>query len=840
MNRIEFEKLASNKIILLDGGMGSNLVKAGMPAGVCPEKWICENPDPCQKVLEGYVNAGSNIILAPTFSANRIKLSEYGLYEEQEAIIHTLVNIARKAAGGKALVAGDISMTGIQVEPIGPMKFEELVDIYKEQIRYLVSAGADVLFVETMMSLQENRAAVIAAREVCDLAVLTSFSFEKDGRTLFGSDPVTCALTMQSLGVSAVGANCSSGPIEMAQIVNKMKGVVSIPIIAKPNAGLPILLEDGRTGYSMSASEFGQAVPVLIQAGASLLGGCCGTDPDFIREISSCVGSLEAEDATNINNEKSGNAEEICSYLTSERKSFLFDTNSPFAVIGERINPTGKKKLQAQLLEGSLAMVAEFAESQDENGASILDVNLGLGGIDEKDMMLKAIREVTSVTSLPLSIDSSHIDVIEAALREYPGRALINSISLESAKCKPLLEIAAKYGSMAILLPLSEEGVPETFEQRKANIDTLLGLAKEYGLGKKDVLIDPLVMTVGSNPEAGAEILKTIAYCKSIGVATVCGLSNISFGLPERGYVNSSFVAMAIANGLTMAIANPSQTMLMASALASDILMNKEGASERYIEFIPRIEAMNAAASAASAGASGAKNASSQAAASLPAPGEGKPGANIDPEVYPYFELVLKGRKNEVEDRTRKALSDGISAKKILDDAFMPAINEVGSLFEKGKYFLPQLIASAETMKRGIEVLKPALQEGNAGRSLPTVVIATVQGDIHDIGKNLVALMLENYGFRVIDLGKDVENELIVDTAVKENAAVIALSALMTTTMTQMKEVVRIVKERKLDVKVVIGGAVVTQDYAELIGADGYSDSAAECVRLVAELLGIE
>ncbi|MBQ0042306.1 MAG: homocysteine S-methyltransferase family protein [Lachnospiraceae bacterium] len=837
MTKKEFLEFSQNRILLLDGAMGSNLVKAGMPAGVCPEQWICENSEVAIGILQKYVEAGSNIILAPTFSANKIKFSEYGLYDRQKDIIEKLVDTAKKAANGKALVAGDVSMTGIQVEPIGPMKFEELVSIYKEQIQYMVLAGVDVIFVETMMSLQETRAALIAAKEVSDIAVLCSFSFERDGRTLFGSDPVTCALTMQSLGAAAVGANCSCGPVEMAEMIGRMREVVDIPVIAKPNAGLPVLLEDGRTGYSMNAEQFKEALPVIVQNGATLIGGCCGTDATYIQAIYEYVNSdagveLYAKAQRDHNRLNK-------SYLSSERSNLLFDTNSPFRIVGERINPTGKKKLQAELLQGSLSMIVNFAEEQEKMGASVLDVNLGLGGIDEKDMMLRALREVTTVSNLPVSIDSSNVDVIEAALREYPGRALINSISLEEVKCRPLFELARRYGAMAILLPLSEEGVPTTFEQRKANIEKLLEIAAEYGLGKKDVFVDPLVMTVGSNPEAGSEIIKTIAYCKEQGIATVCGLSNISFGLPQRSYVNSAFVSMAVANGLTMAIANPSQTMLLASALSADILLNKEGASERFIEFTQRIEEENAAKAAAiEAGAGAAKT--DKPSSAVGSDKDGKSGANVPEDVYPYYELVLKGRKNEAESQMKDAISKGIDATHILNDALMPAINDVGALFEKGKYFLPQLISSAETMKNAIAVLTPELQKGNSGRKLPTIVIATVKGDIHDIGKNLVSLMLSNYGFNVIDLGKDVDNELVVDTAVKENAAVIALSALMTTTMTQMKEVVRIVKERKLDIKVVVGGAVVTQDYSDLIGADGYSDSAADCVKLVVKLLNIE
>lgn len=851
MNKQEFRELCRNRILFLDGATGSNLMKAGMPAGVCPEQWILEHADVMLKLQQDYVDAGSDILYAPTFTTNRLKLREYDLEEKQEEMIRGLVAISKKAAAGKALVAGDLTMTGVQLSPIGPLDFEELIDIYKEQITCMVNEGVDLLVVETMMSAQETRAALIAAKEVCDLPVLATLTFEQDGRTLYGTDARTAVITLQSLGADAVGANCSTGPDRMVSLIRDMYEAATVPIIAKPNAGMPCLLPDGSTGYSMEAEEFSVEIQKLVDAGASVIGGCCGTTPEFIKKshdvLADCKPVIKEKSSSKIH------------YLTSERKTLSFTTDSPFMVIGERINPTGKKKLQAELKEGSLAMVSSFASDQTEMGASILDVNMGMSGIDEKEMMLKALEEVTTVSNLPVSIDSSHVDVIEAALRRYPGRALINSISMESEKCEPLLKLAAKYGAMFILLPLSDEGLPATLADKIHIIETIMKRAEGYGLLKEDLVVDGLVMTVGASPEAAADTLKTFAYCKEHGIATTCGLSNISFGLPERSYVNASFLTMAIQQGLTMAIANPSQRLLMSSALAADLLMNKENADIRYIEYTSAMKEKDEKEAAVKAqklmqdalrsqNGQGA-GAGQKAADPLPAlpkqtgavsaEGAADAATGILGELKEIYDFVLKGRRTEIVDRTRTLVESGFQAADILNKALMPAIDEVGILFDKGKYFLPQLINSAEAMKNSIAVLEPYLAADRTGEQLPTIVIATVKGDIHDIGKNLVALMLKNHGFRVIDLGKDVEKEIIIETARKEHAAVIALSALMTTTMLQMKEVVELAKQEKLDCKIIIGGAVITNDYAQEIGADGYSRDAAEAVVLVKRLLNI-
>ncbi len=820
MTKEEFQKFVeSGHPVYLDGATGSNLLKRGMPAGVCPEEWILGHKEVLLALQKEFAEAGSHVIYAPTFSANAVKLREYGLEDRIGQMNQELVAISKEAAGGKCLVAGDLTMTGEQLAPMGTMDFEELVNIYKEQIGYLVNAGADLLVVETMMSLQESRAALIAAKECCDLPVMVTMTFESDGRTLYGTDAKTAAVVLESLGASAIGANCSTGPDKMAEIITAMAEVSSVPIIAKPNAGLPFLDKNGNTSYDMDSDTFADGMVKLVEAGASILGGCCGTSPEYIGKLKERTHRMKT-----VRRKKPDKR-----YLTSERKTVEFGLEDNFIIVGERINPTGKKKLQEQLRTGSLDMVLQFAEEQEACGAGILDVNMGMSGIDEKAMMLNVLEEVAGVTSLPLAIDSSHVEVLEAALRRYPGRALINSISYEKIKFENLLPIAKKYGAMFILLPLSDKGLPESLEEKKEIIHKIADRAKELGMDKTDIVVDGLVTTVGANKKAALETLEAIRYCKEMGYATICGLSNISFGLPGRGYVNAAFLTMAIQEGLTMAIANPSQELLTCSAFAADLLMDKKEADIRYIQQMSGREEIKSTVS---------KNttANKEVLAKESAVGGGK-SASPSEKVR---EDVLKGNKKRITEDTKQALDSDLAPGKILNEILLPAINEVGDLFDKGKYFLPQLIASAEAMKIAIEYLEPLLQELSDRKEMPTVVIATVEGDIHDIGKNLVALMLKNHGFQVIDLGKDVPKEKIIEAAKESHASIIALSALMTTTMQEMRKVIAYAKEQGVDAKVIIGGAVITQDYADEIGADGYSKDAADAVKLAKRILDIE
>ncbi len=804
MNKTQFNQLINSRIVILDGATGSNLMAKGMPVGVCPEKWILDNPKHLIKLQREYIKAGTNILLAPTFTANRIKLAEYGLDDKIEDINKMLVALSKQAVaeeGHRGYVAGDITMTGRQLKPIGDLDLEELIDVYKEQAKFLYEAGVDLFVVETMMSLAEARAALIAIKETCDLPVMVSMSFNEDGKTLFGATPESAVVVLQSLGADAVGINCSTGPAEMIPLIKRMMRYAKVPIFAKPNNGLPELI-DGNTVYNMTPDEFSDSVRLIVEAGAKAVGGCCGSTPKHIEALKKKVRYLGCTEEYKVQSR----------VLASERAVVDISLDDNFIVIGERINPTGKKKLQEELRNGKFDIVVSMAEEQTECGAKVLDINMGMNGIDELDMMKKAIYEVTAVTDLPLCIDSSHVDVIEAALRLYPGRALINSIPLEEKKCRPLMKIAAKYGAMCILLPLSDKGLPESLEEKKDIINRLIQIADEEGISRDSLIIDGLVTTVGANKHAAVETLDTISYCKyDLGIPTVCGLSNISFGLPERININTAFLTMAIARGLTMAICNPGQAQLMNAAYSADLLLAKEDSDNVYVDNVIPVtqnsEVLNKQTKKDSIS-----------------------GSSI------YVDVV-KGNKSAVVADVKKALDEGRKPQDIIDEDLIPAVNKVGELFDSKKYFLPQLIAGATTMDMAIEYLTPLLQSNEIKESKGTVVIATVEGDIHDIGKNLVSLMLKNYGYKVIDLGKDVPKDIIIKSAKENNADIIGLSALMTTTMMRMKDVVDEIKKEKLKFKVIVGGAVVSQSFADEIGADGYSKDANEAVKVVERLL---
>ena len=804
MSNTELRKQIQEDFFILDGATGSNLQKAGMKSGECPEQWILNHPDIFIDLQKKYIGAGSDAVYAPTFTSTRVKLDEYGLGAKQREYVGKLVGLSKQAVeesrtDRKIYVLGDISMTGLQIQPLGTMPFEELVDIYKEQVTLSVEAGVDGFVIETMMSLQEARAAVLAVKESCDLPVFVTMTFQEDGRTLYGTSPETAMVVLQEMGVDAVGINCSTGPDKMVDAVKSMKRYAKVPVIVKPNAGLPALV-DGETVYDMGPDEFARAMKKLAEAGATVLGGCCGTTPEHICCLKEALKEqmfkplVPARERT----------------LTTERNVTSISLDGTFTIVGERINPTGKKALQEQLRQGQLDLVVEMAEEQVEKGARILDVNMGMNGIDEKEMMLKAVQELTMTVDVPLSIDSSYVEVVEQALRIYPGRALINSISLETEKFEKLIPIARKYGAMFILLPLSNEGLPKDLDEKIRIIDTIVASAKDHGLSTQDIVVDGLVATIGANKRAALEVFETIHYCKEeLGVATICGLSNISFGLPERVFVNTAFLTVAISQGLTMAIANPSQTLLTNAALATDLLLNKEEADLRYIEGVSKTEVVTAS----------------------------QGGSSTQIDGHPLYVAVVKGKDAKITQLVEEELKQGVEPETLIDSHLIPAINYVGELFEQKKDFLPQLIASAETMKKAVEILEPLLEAKRRGEKLATIVMATVKGDIHDIGKNLVVLMLKNYGYDVIDLGKDVETDDILKTAIEKDAKVIGLSALMTTTMMEMKTVVDRAKEMGVKAKIVIGGAVVTQDFADEIGADGYSSDAREAVKVVSRLL---
>lgn len=851
----DFRKLVESKIVVLDGATGSNLQKAGMPVGVCPEEWILENPQVLIDMQKEYIKAGTDILYAATFACNRVKLKEYGLDDKIKEMNLRLVELSKKAileskleGDREVYIAGNLTMTGRQLHPVGDMDFELLVDVYKEQVMYLLMAGVDLIVVETMMSLNECRAAVLAVKEISDLPVMVTMTFQENNRTFYGTDPGSAILVLQSMGVDAVGINCSTGPDKMLELVNQMRTYARLPIIVKANAGLPTLVED-ETVFSMGAEVYTEYMMALIKAGARIVGGCCGTTPEHIRILKEAIHDCEQDIVIKNWNEGSVRA------LATEQSVLDIPLEGEFLVIGERINPTGKKLLQEELKNEIFDTVIDMAISQVDSGAKILDINMGMNGIDEKNMMLQGIVEITRAVDVPLSIDSSHVEVIETALRRYPGRALINSITLEEDKLSRLLAIAKKYGAMFILLPLSGAGLPKDNDEKNQIINTIIERAELVGLYKEDIIVDGLVNTIGANKMAAYETLQTIDYCKNtLEVATVVGLSNISFGLPERQYVNSTFLGLSIFSGLTMAIANPSQNLLMNTASAANLLQGTEDSDNRYIETVrkenkniksnplllkefkeevikQRDEKIDVKIDIEDNKETNLENRDEN----IPNE-ENSQDKRTRLKEHPLFQGVIKGNKRNILSLLKTELNKGEHPKEILDHILIPAINYVGELFDQQIYFLPQLISSAETMKMAIDNIEPLLEK-NVGTAKGKVVIATVAGDVHDIGKNLVSLMLKNYGYEILDMGKDVPSSKIIQIAKEVDADIIALSALMTTTMLEMKEVIRLRNEEGIRSKVIIGGAVITESYAYEIGADGYGKDAGDTVRMVEQLM---
>jgi len=783
MNKI-FNKL-KNGIVVLDGATGTELQKRGMPIGVSPEIWCLENPDILKAVQLDYARAGSNVVYTCTFGANSIKLLEYGKYNAR-SVNRRLAKISRSVLPDNVLLAGGIGPTGKFVEPFGTLKFDQAVAIFKEQAKGLIEGGVDLIVIETMMDIQEARAALIAVKEISDIFTVVTMTYEKGQRTLNGTDPVSSLVTLQSLGADAIGCNCSLGPKQMVEIIKKMKPFATVPLVAKPNAGMPQFL-NGKTSFDMDAKEFSLYGPSLVLAGANMIGGCCGTTPDHIKGLKKKVSKSKVKKPQRLS----------ISAISSSRTSLILEGKRPMVVVGERINPTGKKELQKQLSINKMSLVRQMALDQKKNGAKALDVNVGGPGIDELKALANVVKLLSIASDLPLVIDSSNPKAIEAALRVYPGRALINSISGEEDKLKILLPIARKYGAMFVLLPLERKGIPKTFAARKKIVRYILGEAKKYGIKNADIVIDGMVMTVSSKPKAALNSLEAITWARDVlKCNTIVGLSNVSFGLPNRQLINSTFLSIAKKSGLTMVIANPNHNFKNKSKKAEDVLLNKDKDAARFIAY---------------------SNKSNKVVATTTQ-------KEISPQEKIY-KAIMNGNRDDISECIKVALASKIDSQKIVNDVMIVAITEVGDLFDKKKYFLPQLIASAETMKKGFEYLKPYLKKTKSEDTKKTVVVlATVEGDIHDIGKNIVGLMLKNHGFEVVDLGRNVSPKKIVQEIKRHKHSVVGLSALMTTTMVNMKNVMDCAKKEKLNCRFIVGGAAITEKYAKSLDAEYASD----------------
>jgi len=791
--------LLKKEILILDGAMGTELQKRGLPTGISPELWCLSRPEVCAEIHRAYLAAGSQVIYTCTFGANRAKLNEYNRKDVRQ-INTSLASLARQVAGKETIVLGDIGPTGKFVEPFGETPFEEAVEIFKEQAAGLLAGGVDGFVIETMMDIQEARAALLAVKELGDYFTAVTITLEKDGRTLNGTDPITALITLQSLGADAVGCNCSAGPAEMIPWITQMKPYSKVPLVAKPNAGLPRITGEGHTFFDMDASTFTHYALLLAEAGANLIGGCCGTTPQHIKALRENIRDLPPRHPW-------------CKSLgavSSHRSSFVFSEHPALVVIGERINPTGKKELQNALKEESMSVIRNLAKEQEYQGANLLDVNVGMPGTDEKLLLRQAVLAVSQVTSCPLVIDSPNVEAIEQALRIYPGRALVNSISGERKKITELLPIVARYGAMFILLPITDEGVPRLLEERISVIKKVFNAARRFGFSKDDIVVDGLVMTVAAQQEAALETLKTIAWCRQkFHVKTVLGISNVSFGMPERKWINASFLAMARKEGLDMAIINPSSSEVMAIKKATDVLLGHDRGAIEYI-------------STFSGGVAQKKE-------------KGRGPIDLEERVR---EAIMEGDKEEIISALSELMKQGKNPKQIVDGLMIPAIVEVGDRYSRREFFLPQLLASAETMKKGLAYLEPYLLDaGVESKVKGTVVMATVQGDIHDIGKNIVALMLKNHGYQVVDLGKDVPTKKIIESIRNIKPHVVGLSALMTTTMVVMKEIIQTAREEGLTTPFLLGGAVVSPAYARSLNAY-YAKDGVEAVKTVEKLIG--
>lgn len=773
--------------------MGTMLQEGGLQPGACPELMNLEHPDVVKRIHESYIDAGSTIIETNTFGASRIKLEHYGLSNRVRDLNRAAVEIAKSASRGRAKIAGSVGPTGKFIAPLGDLDFDEAYRNFFEQAQSLAEAGADFILIETCIDLQEMRAALLAVKDACNIPVICQMSYSEDGRTVTGTPPEVAAVTLESMGASIVGVNCSLGPEQLISVVEKISASCKIPVSVQPNAGMPFLDSNGETRYPMNPETFGSFARKLVEAGATYLGGCCGTTPDHIRELRKNLEGVS--EAPRIFNRKLT--------LTSRTKLVEIDSTLPTRLIGERINPTGRKKLAAEIRDGSFLSVKKEAVNQVKAGADILDVNMGVGGIDQAEAMKRAVVEISQLTDAPLAIDTSDPVALEAGLKNYPGRALINSVSAEKDRLEKFLPLAKRYGAAILCLPLTDDGVPKTSRERVDVAKKILDQARKIGLSDGDFLLDSLVMTVSADARACNEVLETLSLYKTeLNLPTTMGLSNISFGLPNRPLINSTFFAMALSFGLNAPIMNPYDESMQNVLRASSALLGKD---PNGISFSREFSGVTSKIATAK---------------------------TIDlPPLESIRQAVIDGEKDEVSSLIDRAISEGFDANEITEKSLTAAMNEIGIDFGAGKIFLPQVLLSAETMRVAFDSLKQKFPTQET-RSLGTVVMATVKGDVHDLGKNITGALLANSGFRLIDLGKDVESKTIVDAALEHDADIVGLCALMTTTMVQIDRVIEDLRKSGSRAKIMVGGAALTQEYADKAGADAYAKDGVAAVEI--------
>lgn len=791
-------------IHIFDGAMGTMFQQLNLlQTGACPELLCIEQPAAVTRVHQQYVDAGADIIETFTFGASALKLAHYGLQDKVTEINTAAVRAAKavKTADSKPiLVAGGMGPSGRFVRPLGDLDFEEAYQNYFQQAQALAAAGADYLLIETFIDIQEMRAALLAAKEAASLPVICQFSYSEDGRTVTGTDPQTAAITLDAMGADIIGVNCSLGPEQLVPVVKAIAANTTKPVSVQPNAGMPQLI-DGKTVFPMTPDDFAAWAPKLVQAGATYIGGCCGTTPEHIAAIKSALQGVEPPKFAPLRRRL---------MLTSRSKTVAIDRELPTVLIGERINPTGRKKLAAEIKEGSFASVKREALDQVKAGAQLLDVNMGVGGIDQAAAMQRAITEISQLTDAPLAIDTSDAAALEAGLRAYPGRALINSVSAEAERLEKFIPLAKKYGAAILCLPLTDEGVPRTAPERLAVMDKIISTARTAGLREGDFLLDGLVMTVAAEHDACINTLETLRlYREKYGYPATMGLSNISFGLPNRPLINSTFFAMCLAAGLDAPIMNPYDEAMQNTLMAGMALMSKDPNGRAF----------------------------SRNAQNLAVPKKAATAKHIDiPPLEALKHAIIEGETDEVNALVEAALAGGSAPNEITEKALTAAMNEIGIDFGAGRVFLPQVLLAAEAMRSAFITLKKHFPAA-AASAKGTVVLATVKGDVHDLGKNIVGALLENNGFQLIDLGKDVPSESIVAAAREHKAAIVGLCALLTTTMTEIDEVIRQLKEQHIPAKVMVGGAVLTPEYAREAGADYYAADGIMALKIANEIV---
>lgn len=781
--------------LYLDGGMGSMLQSAGLPEGLLPDVWGLENPQAVQAVHRAYLEAGCRLITTNTFGTSGPKLAPYGVTTEQ--VMTAAVGNVRAAMEQLGITDGyvcaDIGPSGKLLRPYGDLDFEDAVSLFAETARAAQKAGADCLLIETMSDLYEMKAAVVAAKENSDLPILASLIFDSTGKLLTGGSPQAAVALLEGLGVDVFGINCGLGPKEMAPVFQAFWENASTPLLLQPNAGLP-RSEGGKAVYDVDPAEFAEQMRPLAPM-ATLLGGCCGTTPAHIKALIEATREIPLPEVTQKNT----------LLITSYCQAVALDGKDP-VIIGERINPTGKKKLQAALREGDTGYVLNEAFKQEEAGAHILDVNVGLPGLDEPAVLTKMVEAIQEVTGLPLQLDTSNPVAMEAALRRYNGKPLINSVNGKEESLRTILPLVKKYGGGLVCLALDDDGIPATAEGRLAIARKIVQRAEEIGIPRRELLVDGLTMPVSAGGDNARVTLETIHRAKTeLGVKTALGVSNVSFGLPKREQLNQSFFTMALHQGLDGAIINPMSGAMVGAYRSYRALMGLDDQCQEYMEAF-RDEAPAA------------------------------PAAKAPEGTMTLHQSVCKGLKEGAADQAKALAEQGQAVLDIINGELVPALDEVGKGFEKGTLFLPQLLMSAEAAKEAFQVLKEYLPAGESSGD-PQIILATVKGDIHDIGKNIVKVLLESYRFRVLDLGKDVAPETIVETVRERGIPLVGLSALMTTTAPYMGETIRQLRDSGLPCKVVVGGAVITQDYADSIGADHYAADAMETVHYAQELL---